>query len=71
MKAACDGTLIFPAERDAYHTAADQLDLATMRSALDAVQTAQQQVELNANPRLVIDVLLLELPRMRAAARTG
>lgn len=71
VKAACDGPLVFPPERDAYHTAADQLDLAAMRNALEAVRTAQQQVELNANPRLVIDVLLLELPRLRPAARAG
>lgn len=34
-----------------------------IRSALESLEAAQQQLELNANPRLALEVLMLNLPR--------
>lgn len=66
-KTACDGPLVYPAEIDHYRAAADQLSLEELRAALAAVQDAQRQVEANANPRLVFDILLLRFPHLRLA----
>ncbi len=62
VKAGCDGPLVYPAEAAALHQATAQLSLAELRQAVTATQQAMRRVAQNANPRLVIDVLLLGLP---------
>jgi DNA polymerase-3 subunit delta' len=45
--------------------------LAEVRAFIGAVQAAEEQLEKNANPRLVLEVLMLGLPERRAAVNYG
>ncbi len=62
-----DGPYTHPLELPHYRATAD-LGATTLRNALGATQTAMRRVEQNANPRLVLDVLLVGYPRLRALA---
>lgn len=62
-KAGAGGPYTYPGELPAYRAAAE-LDLLSLRNALAATQAARRQVQQNANPRLVLDVLTLGFPRV-------
>jgi len=57
------GPYAYPAELPHYRRSAE-LGITTMRTALGATQTAMRQIEQNATPRLVLDVLLTRYPRL-------
>ena len=58
-------TSITNADRSAeVHFAADQLTAADAARAIVSVRAAQSHLQSNANPRLVLEVLLLDLPRI-------
>ena len=63
----CEAGLNYPQELDHYRAAAQQIDLQQCRRAIAAARDASRQIEQNANPRLVMDVLALNLPRYRQA----
>jgi DNA polymerase-3 subunit delta' len=44
---------------------AESYSLEEIKKMIDCLQEAKQQLEWNANPRLVLEVLMLELPRQR------
>jgi DNA polymerase-3 subunit delta' len=43
---------------------ADRLDLSTARRAIRRLETSLEQIDRNVNPRLLAEVLLMDLPRM-------
>jgi len=50
---------------------ADSYSLAEIRAFIGGIQDAGEQLEKNANPRLVLEVLMLSMPERRAAVRYG
>lgn len=61
------GPYTHPAELPHYRRMADS-GMGALRAALGATQTAMRQVEQNATPRLVLDVLLSGYPRLAGLA---
>jgi DNA polymerase III subunit delta' len=54
-------------ERQAIESAAQQLDRTAARTAADTLQQSLADLDANVNPRLVLDLLMLRLPRARLA----
>jgi DNA polymerase-3 subunit delta' len=65
----CTQGLVYAGEQDTYQTYAKALTLPQVRGGLAAVQTARRQLQANAIPRLVLDVLVLELPAVSIPER--
>jgi DNA polymerase-3 subunit delta' len=57
--------------RDTLAGLAQGYHLAEVRAFIGAIQAAEEQLEKNANPRLVLEVLMLGLPERRAAVNYG
>jgi DNA polymerase-3 subunit delta' len=65
LMAAGSGVEIVNAERrEEIHAAAARLDVQRIHSTVEACSRALWQLEKNATPRLVVEVLLLGLPKM-------
>jgi len=45
--------------------------LAQVKSVIDSIQAAGEQLRQNANPRLVLEVLMLSLPGRREVVKNG
>jgi len=58
----CPTGLVYTAERENYQRIARGLEVGQVHHALKSIQLARQQLEQNALPRLVLDVLSLEFP---------
>jgi predicted negative regulator of RcsB-dependent stress response len=56
-----------PGEQAALEAAASQVDAATARQAAAAIQQSLTDLDTNVNARLVLDLLLLRLPRASVA----
>ena len=54
-------------EQAALHAAAEQLSPSTARGAADSLQQSLADLDANVNARLVLDLLVLQLPRARLA----
>jgi DNA polymerase-3 subunit delta' len=54
-------------ERQAIESAARQIGMTATRRAADSLQQSLADLDANVNPRLVLDLLLLQLPRARLA----
>jgi len=62
------GGVVHPGELDAYHLAAGRSTRHQVRGAIGDLLEAARRLELNANPRLVLDVLALRLPSVPGLA---
>ncbi len=71
VKTGCATGLVFAGEAQNYARGAGALDLAGIRRAVDAVKESSRQIDLNVNPRLVMDVLALRLPRVAGIGPAG
>ena len=58
----CTQGLVYARDLASYEIYAKSLTLQQIQGALAAVQTARRQLQANAIPRIVLDVLVLELP---------
>jgi DNA polymerase III subunit delta' len=58
----CSTGLVYTTERENYQRIALGLEFGQVHRALKAVQQAREQLQQNALPRLVLDVLVLEFP---------
>ncbi len=62
IKTGCPEHLTFPSQSDSYHDLSKSLGVPAIHRVLSRIGQAKTQLEKNANPRLVMDVLLLGLP---------
>ncbi len=67
----CTQGITFVMEREAYLRCAPSLSLAGLRRAIETLQRSIRQLEQNALPRLVLDVLVLELPLLPRSGVLG
>jgi DNA polymerase III gamma/tau subunit len=68
VKAGCPSGVVHAGELSAYLQVAEAIDLRGIRRALRDVVEAGSRIDLNANPRLVLDVLALRLPTVPGLA---
>ncbi|MSQ27699.1 MAG: DNA polymerase III subunit delta' [Dehalococcoidia bacterium] len=64
VKTGCSSGLVFAAEMPNYEHGAAALGLPDIRRAVAAIYGASRQIDLNVNPRLALDVLVLRLPKV-------
>ena len=64
----CEDSIVYAHEELAYREVASLLTPRDVHHSLAALQRAQRQLDQNANPRLVLDVLFLNLPSLKSTA---
>ncbi|MBI2886819.1 MAG: DNA polymerase III subunit delta' [Chloroflexi bacterium] len=71
VQAGCREGLAYPQEVASYARYTQRWEASATREALGCLQQAIQHLERNANPRLVMDVLVLRLPHPRSTSAPG
>lgn len=64
VKAGCSQYITNVDEEAFLQQQAEEYELADVRDCIEAIRAAQRQLEQNANPRLVLEVLMLRIPQL-------
>jgi len=68
VKAGCSDAITNVDLLDTIHKIVGDYELAQIKAVINSVQSAGEQLKLNANPRLVLEVLMLDIPRKESRA---
>jgi DNA polymerase-3 subunit delta' len=71
VKLGCGDAITNVDRKDALVELAQGYSLAEIRAFISSIQAAAEQLRQNANPRLVLEVLMLSIPERRAAVNYG